>query len=76
MMNLVLKSLKSGNVDTIYFDNFKIENVNSYEIIPHNEENIIEFKNGNELYGGETIFINLNSVVRIKFESQPQENNN
>lgn len=71
MLNLILSALKSGNVETIYFDTFKLENIDTYEIISHPEENILEFYSGNELHGGSTNIINLNSCTSVRFERKP-----
>lgn len=70
MLELVLKSLKNENVENVYFDNYKINNINKYNLTPHFEENTLELNSGNELFGGETIFLNLNSISRIKIERQ------
>lgn len=72
MLKLVLKTLNSGRVERVFFDTFKVDEISSYEIIPHYEENFLEFSSGNDLFGSKTILINLNSVTKIEYTKQAE----
>lgn len=65
MFSSLLESLKSQGLECAYFDDYKI-NPSEFSIIPHEEDDCIEFDSYDECYGGQTIYINLKTCKRIK----------